>query len=75
MLALIKIWKKKFLRCRHKVPFFLAISWLYLKLLFQSEAMFEAIDKKTSFCHHAKTDFPNKGFTLSRVSKVSFWTQ
>lgn len=56
----------------------MAISWLYLKLLFQSDAIFEAIDKKTidackktlSWCK--QTDFHNKGFALSRVSKVTF---
>ena len=41
---------------------------------FQSEAKCEAIDMKMSFNYDAnKTNFHNKGFALSLVSKVRFF--
>ena len=43
---------------------------LHLKLLFQSEAMFEAIDKKTIFCPHAnKLIFTTKVLQLATFRK------
>lgn len=46
---------------------------LHLKLLFQSEAMFEAIDNKTIFCPHAnKLIFTTKVLHLPRFESEFF---
>ena len=43
---------------------------LHLKLLFQSEAMFEAIDNKTIFCPHAnKLIFTTKVLHIAAFRK------